>query len=198
MAGEEVVTPEVVDPKEANEPAVDAFAREMMDGVELTTDGNLSKSESKGRMPKDVRKMFKERAPLGEGRLVGVSEAELGKLLEGCGGFYSVCARKLGVSSDAIEKRVKKSRYLQEIKKTLDEGMEDLAVNELTKAMKRGEAWAITFYLKCKGGWRENPQFNVDTDGTAERSISFNLIPIGAVEASRKAHEDITEGNGGV
>lgn len=196
--GEGTVTPEVVDPAESNEPTVDSFAQETMDGVALTTDGNASRSESAARMPKEVRKLFKNRMQLAEEKLVGTSEEELGKLLEGCGGFYSVAAKKLGVSSDAIEKRVKKSAYLQAIKKTLDEGMKDLAVNELTKAMKRGEAWAVTFYLKCKGGWRENPQFNVDTDGTAERSITFNLIPLGVVDESRRAHDELTEGNGGV
>jgi len=67
------------------------------------------------------------------------------------GGFISIAARTLGVTRQAIWKRVKKSARLKEAIDDIEEKYLDLAESELVKAIDGGERWAITFYLRTKG-----------------------------------------------
>ena len=39
-----------------------------------------------------------------------------------------------------------------------------LAVGKLVRAIERGEAWAICFWLKCRAGWQERRQIEVSAE----------------------------------
>jgi len=67
------------------------------------------------------------------------------------GGFISRAAKKLNVTPQAIYKRVKNNKRLQEVKRNVEESNLDLAEDQLLKKIKDGNLGAICFYLKCKG-----------------------------------------------
>lgn len=65
-------------------------------------------------------------------------------------GLVSVAARSLGISRRTIYNRRKKSRAIREAIEEAREYTSDVAENELFRAIQRGEAWAVCFYLKCQ------------------------------------------------
>lgn len=83
-----------------------------------------------------------------------LTNEQIAEALQKAGGFVSHAAKQLGVVNSAIHNRIARS---PELKAILDDARcthLDLAEVELLKAMKRGEAWAVCFFLKCQGKGR--------------------------------------------
>lgn len=98
------------------------------------------------------------------GKRIRVTEEEFAVMLEKAGGFKSRLAKQLGISVSAVCHRIKRSKYLQEQCKTIEETVLDMAEAGLLKAAQNGEPWAITFILKCKGrkrGWVERQDVSI-------------------------------------
>lgn len=92
------------------------------------------------------------------GKRIKVTDEEFAIMLEKAAGFKSRLAKQLGISTSAVCHRIQRSEYLREACKTIEDTVLDLAESKLLEAVKNGEAWAITFVLKCKGrkrGWIE-------------------------------------------
>ena len=78
--------------------------------------------------------------------------------LDKSGGRVADAAKSLGVSYQAIYKRIKKHPELLEKMETIRESYLDLAESKVVTAVNNGQPWAICFYLKCQGkhrGWVE-------------------------------------------
>lgn len=83
-----------------------------------------------------------------------VTDKQIAEALQKAGGFVSHAAQQLGVTPSAVTNRVSRS---EELKQILDDARYthlDIAEVELLKAMKRGESWAVCFFLKCQGKGR--------------------------------------------
>jgi len=80
-----------------------------------------------------------------------VTVAQIEKALRQSGGFVSLAAKKLGVTHQAVSKRIKKNKKLQKVLEEIQESYLDLAEAELIKKIKSGDLGALCFYLKCKG-----------------------------------------------
>lgn len=76
---------------------------------------------------------------------------QIAQLLEAHSGNVSAVARNLGISRQALYKRIRRSKKLQN---ALEEGRLALvgeAHEQLAKAVHAGKAWAVTFALKTLG-----------------------------------------------
>lgn len=80
-----------------------------------------------------------------------ISEEAFKTALKKCGGFHTRTAKALGISQQAVSKRIKASETLRAFQVEVQEGFLDMAEFKLLEAVERGEKWAVTFYLKCKG-----------------------------------------------
>jgi hypothetical protein len=80
-----------------------------------------------------------------------ITTRQIEEALKKCGGFQSLAAKQLGISQQAISKRVLKNKRLQAVIKEADEFYIDLGVSKLIKAIEAGEPWAIRFFLEYKG-----------------------------------------------
>jgi len=93
------------------------------------------------------------------------------------GGFITPAAKQLNISQAALSKRIKKSKALQQALAETKEQYLDLAETQLIKAVRDREAWAICFYLKCKGkdrGYVEKRQISVDDSKPI--TFKYNLV----------------------
>lgn len=72
------------------------------------------------------------------------------KLREFDGNFAAV-ARAFGVTRTAVHDYIRRKPTLQEVAKETRETMKDTGESSLYSAVKRGEAWAVCFYLKTQG-----------------------------------------------
>lgn len=67
----------------------------------------------------------------------------------------------------------------------LDLGKEEilaLGVSKIVDAMRRGEAWALCFYMKCRGGWKERQAVEVTgEDGAPVQLQAMREAMMGAV-----------------
>ena len=79
---------------------------------------------------------------------------QIEQALRESGGIFSTAAQKLGITRQAVSKRVKGSQKLQ---KSVDEIVEDNldhAESNLLAGIKKGNLTAIIFFLKTKGKHR--------------------------------------------
>ncbi len=94
--------------------------------------------------------------------------------LKASAGFYGIASQKLGISRQALWRRVRDNPELQECVDDLKELQLDLTESKLLQAIKGGEGWAICFHLKTKGksrGYIESQHVHLDgglTLGVAE------------------------------
>jgi len=66
-------------------------------------------------------------------------------------GNLSAVGRKFGVTRQAVSKYIADRPVLLQLAGDEREGMVDEAVTSLGKAVRKGEAWAVCFTLKCLG-----------------------------------------------
>jgi hypothetical protein len=60
----------------------------------------------------------------------------------------------LCIGTDGISEKTLRKHFRRELQNSLSE-VKALAMSQVVAAMKRGEPWAVCFFLKCRGGWRE-------------------------------------------
>jgi predicted transcriptional regulator len=70
------------------------------------------------------------------------------------GGWFTKAANALGVSHQAVSKRVAKSERLQKAVEEVKAKYLDLAESKLLQKINEGDLGAICFYLKCQGRQR--------------------------------------------
>jgi predicted transcriptional regulator len=90
------------------------------------------------------------------------TEKQIEQALRKANGFQTQAGEILGISQQAISKRIKTSKRLQKVVEELNESNLDVAENELFKLVKGGNLGAICFLLKCKGkdrGYVERQEF---------------------------------------
>lgn len=79
---------------------------------------------------------------------------EIAEALEASSGMISPAARALGCSRNTIKRYIKAYPEIQQTIEDAREATTDLAENRLEDAIRRGEAWAICFYLKTQAKGR--------------------------------------------
>jgi len=79
-----------------------------------------------------------------------LTDEKVAAALEKAAGLQSVAAEALGVDRSTVCRRVAKSKRLQEVIDAAQEKTVDIAEASLIKAIQRGEAWAVCFFLKCR------------------------------------------------
>lgn len=105
-----------------------------------TVDSNVPKSKNKGGNP-------------GKGNVKTIEEIKAA--LKACMGFYTIAAEKLGISGASLNYRINSSEELQEYIKELNVRNVHFTESKLMKNIDSGNVTAQIFYLKCKGGYRE-------------------------------------------
>lgn len=127
------------------------------------------------------------------GKRIKVTDEEFALMLDKAGGFKSRVAKQLGVSVSAVCHRIKRSKFLTETCRTIEETVLDLAEASLIKAAQNGEPWAVTFILKCKGrkrGWIERQDIAFGGDPEAlPPPIVLNVHDEAFVERERARQE---------
>jgi transposase-like protein len=77
------------------------------------------------------------------------SPEQMVRALEESKGLIAPAARALGCSRDTIRKYLDEYGEVAQAKLDQREAVTDMAENSLYEAIRRGEAWAVCFYLKC-------------------------------------------------
>ncbi len=95
----------------------------------------------------------------------------------------AMCIGQRGVSEPTLRKH-----FRRELDKSLTE-VKALAMSQVVAAMKRGEAWAICFFLKCRGGWRETMEGTAG--GAGGQSIQLVVMQAGAPQIQGQKPLDI-------
>jgi hypothetical protein len=83
-----------------------------------------------------------------------LTEAQIADALEKSAGIMSVAAERLGVDRSTICRRAQKSQRLRNVIDAATERTMDVAEAALLRAIQKGEAWAVCFFLKCKAKQR--------------------------------------------
>ncbi len=83
-----------------------------------------------------------------------VSRKALIETLRSCDGIPSQTARALGISAQAIRKRIRTDKVLQAIADEAKEGLIDLAQSKLRPAIEEGDFRAVKFVLETLGKGR--------------------------------------------
>ena len=76
---------------------------------------------------------------------------QIKEALEKNDGLITQTAKALGISRQALSKRIHKNKDLESFLEGVRESTLDIAESELFKSIRSGKAWAICFYLKCHG-----------------------------------------------
>ena len=77
------------------------------------------------------------------------TQEEMIEALEESKGLIAPAARALGCSRDTIRSYLEEYPAVGQAKLDQREAVTDMAENSLYEAIRRGEAWAVCFYLKC-------------------------------------------------
>lgn len=85
------------------------------------------------------------------GRPKTCTDAQIADAIIAAGGFISRASEMLNLHYSTVHGRIQKVPALRNLVDHINEKMLDYGELELMKAMKRGESWAICFFLKCKG-----------------------------------------------
>ena len=85
------------------------------------------------------------------GRPKTCTDEQIANAIISSGGFISRASEMLGMHYSTVHGRIQKVPALRNLVDHINEKLLDYGELELLKAMKRGESWAICFFLKCKG-----------------------------------------------
>ncbi len=102
--------------------------------------------------------MARIKAPRPEGRPPFCpTEADFNtvKMMAACGFTQESIARCLGETG--ITLKTLRKYFRRDLEISADRA-NVIVGNKVFQAAEKGEAWAACFWLKCRGGWRENPQ----------------------------------------
>ncbi len=106
-----------------------------------------------------------------------ITNEQLIEALYKCGGIYSQAARQLGISRQAIYKRINNNPQIAKVYEDTCEETLDLMENELIKLAKDGHFHAIKFYLKTKGRKRGYTEKAEPVD-TGEITAYIKHVPL--------------------
>ncbi len=87
-----------------------------------------------------------------------VTEREIIASLKKTGARVAISAQKLGMSYQGLYQRINRHEKLREALQSIRELSLDMVEDKLWADVKKGEHYAICFYLKCQGkhrGWIE-------------------------------------------
>ena len=103
-----------------------------------------------------------------------LTEAQIADALEKSAGIMSVAAERLGVDRSTICRRAQKSQRLRNVIDAATERTMDVAEAALLRAVQKGEAWAVCFFLKCKAKQRGYSE-RTEITGPAGKPIEVNV-----------------------
>ena len=95
--------------------------------------------------------------------------------LEQSKGLIAPAARALGCSRDTIRSYLEEYSDVAQAKLDQREAVTDMAENSLYEAIRRGEAWAVCFYLKCMAKDRGYVE-KAEISGPGGKPISIKLV----------------------
>lgn len=98
--------------------------------------------------------------------------------LKASGGFVSRTAEALGISHQAVYKRMKENPELKAAFEEMKAKYLDLAESKLIQAVNNGASWAVCFYLKCQGkerGWIETQRHEVAGHDGQPLTVSHSI-----------------------
>lgn len=96
------------------------------------------------------------------------------KALENSGGFQTVAAKQLGISQPALNKRIKRSKKIQEKLNEIEEAKLDLAESKLMKQLNDGNWQAIKFMMQYKGHKRDYyKKFKQELEGNEDKPVTI-------------------------
>jgi len=97
----------------------------------------------------------------GQPRRHNVPIEEIIRVLKAKNGLISLAAKSLRITHEALNKRVRENKELQEALALINESNLDLSESVLFSMIKKKSLGAICFHLKCKGkhrGWVERQE----------------------------------------
>ena len=95
--------------------------------------------------------------------------------LEESRGMIAPAARKLGCSRNTIRAYIQEYTEVAQALVDEEEATTDHAELRLFQAIDRGEAWAICFYLKCKGKKRGYVE-RAEVTGPGGKAVNIKLV----------------------
>jgi transposase-like protein len=90
-------------------------------------------------------------------------------------GLIAPAARALGCSRDTIRSYLEEYTAVGQAKLDQREAVTDMAENSLYEAIRRGEAWAVCFYLKCMAKDRGYVE-RAELTGTNGAPVKIKLV----------------------
>lgn len=91
-------------------------------------------------------------------------------------GLITVTARELGIRTNTIYSRLKKSAALREVLQEARDFTGDVAEAKLFQKIQEGEGWAICFYLKCQRGWVDHHHVQHSGEVGVNLNVSVNYV----------------------
>lgn len=89
--------------------------------------------------------------PRKRGRKEGWTVEDVGRALALSGGIANRAAKKLGCDPTTVRRYIDRHPELIAIQEECKEGLKDDAEDQLARAVRRGEGWAIKFFLLTQG-----------------------------------------------
>jgi len=92
----------------------------------------------------------------------------------------AMCIGRTGISEPTLRKH-----FRREFNNSLTE-VKALAMSQVVAAMKRGEPWAVCFFLKCRGGWRERQDIRqeIEHSGAGGDARKIEVTHVGRKDES--------------
>lgn len=118
---------------------------------------------------------------LSEDYIPTAEETRISEHLVRTGGNVAATAKSLALARVTIYRKLKASAYLRDVVDDCRESLLDEAESQLAAAIRKGEAWAVCFYLKTQGknrGYIERGELHVE-----KRIMTV-------ADLVRKAHEE--------
>jgi len=106
------------------------------------------------------------------------------KALKAANGLFSVAAKTLGVTPQAVAKRIKTNKPLKEYVEALLERELDFVESKLMTQINNDNLTAIIFYLKCKG--KKRGYVEKETELIIDNSKTVFVAPEMSTEESWK------------
>ena len=113
--------------------------------------------------------------------------AEVIEALRNAAGYVTVAAQKLNCDWTTVWRYMKRYPEVQRAYENIQEEYLDLSESKLIEAIKNGEAWAICFYLKCKGKKRGYIERAREDEETPKQKTIYQA------EVSEYGHIETTE-----
>jgi len=108
------------------------------------------------------------------GRPKKVTDKQIEEALIQCDGFTSFAAGQLSISRRGLEKRIEKSKKLQDLVDELRENQILEAESVLMKLIRKEIPSAVYFFLKTRAGYSEKQQ--IEHSGNIEAPVNISIV----------------------